>query len=143
MPRMRLPIHMVDDPGGAGGGRAVCAAVELPIRLHAVADDAAAAVLACRCHTVDRAFEGVEGVLHSGRDHVEGHVVVVTADLADGHGTVLLLSSGCPRRRPTRCDRRVVGCCAMWGAARPGPTAPAAVSPPPRSAESRSAPSAS
>src|SRR5262249_45221205 len=55
------------------------------LRLHAVADDPAAAVVAARGEGVDRALEAVERV-GGAVDHLERLVVVVAADFAARHG---------------------------------------------------------
>src|SRR4051794_21438002 len=73
---------------------AVRAAVDRPAGLHAVADDAAAAVRADGGERVDRAFEGVESPRPPARD-LDRHrgVVLVAADIASRH------ARGLPERR--------------------------------------------
>jgi hypothetical protein len=79
-------LGSVRDPFRPGHARAVSAAVEVTIRLHAVADDLHAAVLADGGEGVDRALEAVEGArTFPGHIYLEGLVVIVAADLALGH----------------------------------------------------------
>ena len=67
----------VGDPLGAGHARAVGAAVEVAVRLDAVADHPHPAVLARRGEGVDGALEAVEGArLASGQGYLEGLVVM-------------------------------------------------------------------
>jgi hypothetical protein len=65
--------------------RAVRAAVELAIRLDAVPDHAAPAVLALRREFVDRTLEAVERPASARTADFEALVVVVTADVAFRH----------------------------------------------------------
>jgi len=65
---------------------AVRTAEELPVGLEAVAEDAAVAVVADRCHLLGGAFDAVEGMDRSLGVYLERHLVVVAADLAHGHG---------------------------------------------------------
>src|SRR5688500_3502881 len=65
--------------------RAVCAAEEAPVSLHAVPDDAAATVRTGRREYVNRALERVERVSGAGHGHRERLVVVVTTELAFCH----------------------------------------------------------
>jgi len=58
------------------------AAIELAVGLHAVADDAAAAVPAHRCEFLNGAFETVEGIGSAAGYNFEGLVVLVAALLA-------------------------------------------------------------
>jgi hypothetical protein len=51
-----------------------------------VAYDLAAAVLTDRGQLVNRAFEAVERMGMTCGDHLKREVIVVAADLADGHG---------------------------------------------------------
>lgn len=66
--------------------RAMGAAVDLAAVFDAVADDPTTAVAAHRSELVNRALEGVKGVLSSVRDHFEAAFVIVSADVASGHG---------------------------------------------------------
>jgi hypothetical protein len=54
-----------------------------------MADDLAAAMLAYRCELVDCALEAVEHVGHAGGHDLERKVVVVTANLALCHRSLL------------------------------------------------------
>ena len=75
----------VGDPLGPGHARAVGAAVEVPIRLDAVADDLHPAVLTHRGQGVYGALEAVEGVLVPPRHtDIESLIVLISADLALG-----------------------------------------------------------
>jgi hypothetical protein len=67
--------------------RTVRTTVESAIGLETVPHDAAIAMLARRGQRMDRAFETVEGMGTSTLYDLEGLVVVVTADFADGHGS--------------------------------------------------------
>src|SRR5690606_23797361 len=71
---------------GAAVLRAACTAEHAAILLHAMADDAAGAMLAAWCHRLDRAFEAVEGHGSPGHHNVERLVVVVPALSAACHG---------------------------------------------------------
>ena len=79
-------LQMIDGAGNAGSLCAVRAAEERRTGFDAVADDAAAAVIADRRELVDRALEAVEHVPLPGRDHFERQVVVVAADFTLSHG---------------------------------------------------------
>jgi hypothetical protein len=84
--RVSRSLGPVGYPFGAGLARAVGAAEEASVRLHAVAYDLDAAVLAGRGEGVDGALEAVEGVrVASGHTDLEGLVVLVAANLASGH----------------------------------------------------------
>ncbi|MFI6493273.1 hypothetical protein [Streptomyces sp. NPDC050564] len=66
--------------------RTVSTAEELAPRLKAMAEDAALAVAAGRCHLLGGTLDAVECVDGSSCDvHLERHLVVVVADLANGH----------------------------------------------------------
>jgi hypothetical protein len=65
--------------------RAVRTAVDLARGLHSVPDDATGTVRALRREPVDSAFEAVEGVAASRDMHLKALVVVVAADIANGH----------------------------------------------------------
>src|SRR5262249_12013894 len=84
------------DPGsGALGARlagAAGAAGEGAARFDAVTDDRAAAVRALRRQAVNRALEAVEDVRFPRDFHLEGLVVVVSADFTDGHGVLQIFS---------------------------------------------------
>src|SRR5262245_6539390 len=66
--------------------RAAGAAEVVATGLDAVAYHLAAAVLARGREAMDRALEGIEGVVGAGHVDVEGLVVIVTTDLAASHG---------------------------------------------------------
>ena len=53
---------------------------------HAVADDAAAAMLAARRQGVNCAFEAVEGVLSTGHHDLETLVIFISTDFTLSHG---------------------------------------------------------
>jgi hypothetical protein len=63
------------------------AAVERVVRLDTVTDHLATAVGADGRQLVDGALEAVEDVALTGRDDLEGEVVLVAADLASRHGS--------------------------------------------------------
>ena len=65
---------------------AVCAAVEFCRCFYPMPDDPTPAMAAYGCQTVDRAFEAVEDVRFTADSHFERQMIVVTANLADGHG---------------------------------------------------------
>jgi hypothetical protein len=67
----------------------MCATVKSSLRFDAMADDFASAVLADRRELMDGAFEAVECMGVSGRDHLEGKIVVVAADFAPSHSGLL------------------------------------------------------
>src|SRR4051812_35957236 len=77
--------------------RAVGAAVHGAVRLHAVADDLAAAVAAGGRKRVDGAFEAVEDVRGAADGDLHGLVVVVAADLTLRHVTAPFPSLACRR----------------------------------------------
>jgi hypothetical protein len=79
--------------GDSGFARATGAAIKRPVRLDAVPDDFAPAVIANRRQRMDRAFEAVENMLPARRDHLEGEIIVVTANFTLGH---INLSFGSP-----------------------------------------------
>ena len=85
--------RVVDDGLGAFGVRAMSATIEGAVRLDAVADHLAAAVLAHGRQLLDRALEAVERVRLSGRHHLERHLVVIAAHFAYGHGRLRLMVS--------------------------------------------------
>jgi hypothetical protein len=64
---------------------AVRATEELAAGLHAMADDLAATVGARRRQPMDRALEAVEYVSGTGHLHLEGALILVSADLAFRH----------------------------------------------------------
>ncbi len=69
--------------------QAVRAAIDLPLRLFAVPNDAAAAVRAERCEVVNRALKTVKDMSASGHDHFKGLRIIVTAGFASFfHGKV-------------------------------------------------------
>lgn len=79
-------IHQLG-PGQALLTRAVCAAEELSVGLHTVAEDAAQAIDTSRGDLLGSALDAVEDVDHTFRGtYLERHLVVVVADLAHGHG---------------------------------------------------------
>jgi hypothetical protein len=61
------------------------AAEEGAILLEPVADDADAAILACRRQRMNGAFEAVEGVSGLAHRHLKGLVVIVSARFTSGH----------------------------------------------------------
>src|SRR5690606_29545112 len=65
--------------------RAVRAAIEDAVALHAMADDAAVAVAAGRRQCMDRAFERIVGAGAQRAGDGDGLVVIVAADVAGGH----------------------------------------------------------
>src|SRR3954464_2903622 len=69
--------------------RTMRAAVDVPIRFHAVPDDAALAVLTHRRERMDRAFEAVEHVRLGPHEDGERLVVLVAADFTRRHGALL------------------------------------------------------
>jgi hypothetical protein len=79
------------DPGFAS---ATGAAIERILSLDAVPDDLAAAVSADRGQFLDRALEAVEDMLSARRDHVEGQIIIVTANFTFSH---VYTSEGHPR----------------------------------------------
>src|SRR5262245_26827215 len=94
----RNPVH--DLVGVLRLAGAVGAAVEAAAHLGPVPDDGAPTVLAPGRQACDRALEAVERVAVAGRDHLEGLVVVVAADLAFGHGHLRLVRTAWPVRYP-------------------------------------------
>src|SRR5262245_23478944 len=64
---------------------AMGAAEDLAVRLDAMADDPAVAVGAMGRHGLDGAFEAVEGHRPASLRHVQGLVIVVTANVAARH----------------------------------------------------------
>src|SRR5690606_8151940 len=79
------------DPVNPGVAGAMRAAEEAAVALRAMADDAAATVLAGRGHRVDGALERVEGAAGAvGQGDPEGLVVIVAAHVASGHVTAPL-----------------------------------------------------
>jgi hypothetical protein len=79
------------------------AAIEGAVRLDAVADDLAPAMLAHRGELMDGALEAVEGVGMSRGDHLKGEIVVVAADFTDCHGILPRRGGRCrrPRKLPS------------------------------------------
>src|SRR4051812_26877021 len=73
------------EPRGAGLLGTVRTAKDLAILLDTVADDFATAMRASRRQRVDRAFEGVEGVLPAAHRDLERLVVLVAAHVALRH----------------------------------------------------------
>jgi hypothetical protein len=69
----------------AGGARAMNAAEDLSICLHAMSHDPAIAVWADWRQRVDRAFEAIECVMLSGYDHLERFVIFILANFACSH----------------------------------------------------------
>src|SRR6185295_1775204 len=88
-PLRRRSSDAVRQSGLAALLGAVDAAVDRARRLDAVADDAAAAVLATRRQGVDRALEAVEDVGRTLHHHLEGLIVVVSADFTSRHHNLL------------------------------------------------------
>src|SRR5437868_11149110 len=72
--------------------RASGAAVGGVVGLDAVPDDLAAAVIANRSKSMNRALEAVERVLRAGRCNLEGQIIIVTADFTLSHLTAPLCS---------------------------------------------------
>jgi hypothetical protein len=68
---------------------AVCATEELPIGLHAMSDDPAAAMAAGRRNRVNGAFEAVEDMGLTRLDQLERLVVIVSANFTPCHRTLL------------------------------------------------------
>src|SRR3954470_96720 len=99
MSATRVFEPVLESVAAGGVPRAVGAAEELAVRLDAVADDLAAAVLAHRGHLVDRTLEAVEGVPRAGRDHLERLVVLIATDFTRRHGDLLVV--GVTLRLPT------------------------------------------
>jgi len=66
--------------------RTARAAEETIVRLHAVPEDHATAMLAARRELMDGALKAIEGVAKPRRDYLERLVIVVPADLARRHG---------------------------------------------------------
>jgi hypothetical protein len=75
--------------------------VEFAIYLHAVSDDRTTAVLAPWRQLVNRALEAVEHVPRTGCDHLETHLVVVTAYFAFRHIVSISLGMPAPAGRRT------------------------------------------
>jgi hypothetical protein len=95
---------VVDDRGYSFGTGAVRAAVEVTACFDAVADDAALAVLADRCHPVDSALKRVEGVHRSLGVDLKRHRIIVAAYLTTSHrlrllGRVVAVIPGTPASR--------------------------------------------
>jgi hypothetical protein len=63
------------------------ATIEGALCLYPVANDLAPAMLAHRGQFVNRALEAVERVGVTGSDHLEGQVVVISANFTSSHGT--------------------------------------------------------
>jgi hypothetical protein len=76
---------VIDRSVGTGLVSAVGAAEIILFRLDAVSDDLAAAMGTDRSEFVDRAFETIENVPVSRRDHLERKVIIVSANLALCH----------------------------------------------------------
>ena len=73
---------------------AVGAAIELPIsHFHTVSDDDAAAVLASRRQSMDRAFEAVEYMPLVPDHHRKSLIIFVSTDFTLGHLISFLLQS--------------------------------------------------
>src|SRR5690606_14878315 len=90
-------LHAVVEPHHARLLGATRAAIKGAIVLGAVADDPALAVRAGRRECMDGAFERVERAAAVVGLHGKGLVVVVAADVAGGHGGLLVRMSGqCP-----------------------------------------------
>ena len=85
----RMRTDRVTDPGRSGhfaAAGAVCAAEDVALHFHAVPEHAALAVFAHRGEPVRRALEGVEHMrLTAHRVHLEGHPIVIAADLTYSH----------------------------------------------------------
>jgi hypothetical protein len=81
-------LGSVGDPFDPGHARAVGAAVEAAVRLHAVTDHLDAAVLAGRSEGVDGALEAVEGTrVATGHSYLERlGVLYIGNKHADAHG---------------------------------------------------------
>ena len=78
--RLTRVSDAVGEPGSSGHARAVGAAVEAAVRLDAVADHLASAVLAGRGERVDRALEAIECMrVAAGHPNLEGFVVPYTS----------------------------------------------------------------
>src|ERR1044071_1345860 len=80
--------------------RAVRAAIERPVRLDAVADDHAAAMRTARRELVNRALETVERSAALRPRHLEGFVVVVSANIAFRHAAMHVQTRRPVARRP-------------------------------------------
>jgi hypothetical protein len=69
-------------------------AEEVTVHFDAMANDPALAMLADRCHRLDRTFETVEGVTRAGGYNLEALVVFIPTNFASGHRTSLNLNDG-------------------------------------------------
>jgi hypothetical protein len=61
------------------------AAEDLPVFFDSMTDNSASAVGTLGCQGVNRAFEAVEYVRHTGNRHFEGLIVVVSANFTESH----------------------------------------------------------
>jgi hypothetical protein len=86
--QQRAGSDVVDRARFALVASAVCTAVELAVRLDPMAHYPDPAMVADRGKGGDRAFEAVEHVAVSGRDHLEGELVVVTAGFTSRHSLI-------------------------------------------------------
>jgi hypothetical protein len=75
--------------GDSGFARATGATIKRFVRLDAMPDDFAPTVIANRRQRMDRALEAVENMLPARRDHLEGEIIVVTANFTLGHINLL------------------------------------------------------
>jgi RNase P/RNase MRP subunit POP5 len=83
--QLRRVADAVAQARHAGLLGAMLAAEEGPLLLQSVADDADAAILACRRQRMNGAFEAVEGVSGVTHRHLKGLVVIVSAGFTSGH----------------------------------------------------------
>ena len=86
----KLPSRPIAEAFDPRVTSAVDATKELAVILDAVADDLAAAMTADRRECMNGAFEAIEGpAMPGGRRYGERLVVIVTANIAAGHGELL------------------------------------------------------
>jgi hypothetical protein len=91
------------------------AAVHGPVRLDAMADDAATAVLARRGERLDGAFKAIEGVHGASHGDLKGLIILIAAGFAPRHRDLLPLIAEDPLM-PSRLIRPAA---ARLAAARP------------------------
>jgi hypothetical protein len=79
--------------GYPGLASAIGTTIERLIRLYPMPDDTAAAVIADRGQLVNGTFETVESVAPARRDHLEGQIIIISANFALSHNSSLLSNS--------------------------------------------------